>query len=157
MQRSVEIDAGQFVLTRLGDGEEDLVLTRSVMASGLFIPLHSHADIESLSVVAGSLDVYLGDERCWFTIRSGESIVVPPGVEHAIRNVDEEPAEVLALMTVKLAEFVRQLGAVAAAAPRHRTRDERMHSLCRLADDYGYWLAPASQSDALRHLPAAAA
>ena len=155
VQRSEEIDTGFYLLARLGGSEGDHVLARSTMASGLFIPLHRHDDIECLHIMTGSLDVYRGDQDRWFTLRAGDSIVMPPDVPHAIRNVTDVGADTLAIMTVRLAAFVRELGAIAAAVGRERTREERMQSLRALADRYGYWLASPAESEAIRHLPAA--
>jgi quercetin dioxygenase-like cupin family protein len=154
VQRSDEIDTGLFVVARLGSKDADHVLTRGTMASGLFIPLHRHDDIECIHVTTGSLDVYLGDHSRWFTVGPGESIVVLPGTAHAIRNVTDRPAEAWAVMTVRLAAFIRELGTIAAAVGRERSREERMQSLRELADRYGYWLASPAESEAIRELPA---
>jgi quercetin dioxygenase-like cupin family protein len=153
VQRSDEIDTGVFVLARLGSEDDNHVLTRATMVSGLFIPLHRHDDVECLHVMTGSLDVYLGDHNRWFTVGAGESIVVLPGTAHAIRNVTDRPTEALGVMTVKLAAFIRELGTIAAAVGRERSREERMQSLRELADRYGYWLASPAESEEIRDLP----
>lgn len=154
VQGSEEIDTGLFVLATLGEQNDDHVLTRSVLNAGLFIPLHRHDDIESIHVVTGCVDVYLGDRRRWFTVAAGNSIVVASGVPHAIRNVSDEPADTLAVVTVRLARFLRELGQMARAADPNRPREERMRSLRHLAGRYGYWMAPAEETEAIRDLPA---
>jgi quercetin dioxygenase-like cupin family protein len=156
VQGSDEIDNGLFVLARLGTGDDDLVLSRGTLNAGLFVPLHRHDDIECIHVAAGSIDVYLGDRRQWFTVDAGSSIVVAGGVAHAIRNVTDQPVDAFAMMTVRLSRFLRDLGAIARAAG-NRSREERMQSLRELGDEYGYWMAPAEESDAIRGLPASAA
>jgi anti-sigma factor ChrR (cupin superfamily) len=142
-----------FVLASMGDAEDDHVLISGQLAAGLFIPLHRHDDVECLHIVTGSLDVYLGDLERWFTLQPGESILINPDVAHAIRNVTAQPVSALVIVTVKLAWFLRDLGAIVAAVGRERSREERMESLRDLVQRYDYWLAPAEQSDAIRNLP----
>ncbi len=56
--------------------------------------LHRHRDSEELyHIVAGSGRMTLGDEE--FAIAPGDTILIPPGTAHCLRNTGDEPLRLL--------------------------------------------------------------
>jgi mannose-6-phosphate isomerase-like protein (cupin superfamily) len=67
----------------------------SVVEPGAGAPLHVHPDVdEVLVVVAGTLDVRLGDERC--QVGPDHTLAIPRGVPHAFTAIT--PARVLGFL-----------------------------------------------------------
>jgi quercetin dioxygenase-like cupin family protein len=57
-------------------------------------PFHVHPNAEeSFEVIEGSLDVCKGGE--WTTLQSGETAIIPAGVQHTFRNASDDPAKVV--------------------------------------------------------------
>lgn len=77
----------QFLATS-HETKSDLCLMRNVMAPGLFVPLHSHADPEIFHVVEGSMDVYQGGAG-WLTVHAGEVLALEGNIKHALRNAEK--------------------------------------------------------------------
>lgn len=80
VQRSNEIDKDLFALVQMGQADEDFVLVRGVLKAGIFLPLHSHGGAEAVHVIDGTIEVYLDDQKRWFTVQSNESIVISSNV-----------------------------------------------------------------------------
>jgi mannose-6-phosphate isomerase-like protein (cupin superfamily) len=56
--------------------------------------LHRHSESEELyHVLAGSGRMTLGDEE--FSIAPGDSILIPPGTPHCLRNTGDQPLRLL--------------------------------------------------------------
>ena len=57
-------------------------------------PVHVHPTAEeSYEVVEGALEVFMNGE--WSAVRAGETVTVPPGVPHSVRNPSDEPARIV--------------------------------------------------------------
>jgi hypothetical protein len=89
----------------------------NVLAPGFAGPplhIHPHAE-ESYAVISGTLDVRVGDK--WQKLAAGESVTVPPGTPHTLRN--ESGAEVRLVNVhrpaLQFERFFRRLHALAAA------------------------------------------
>jgi quercetin dioxygenase-like cupin family protein len=54
-------------------------------------PDHTHDREEVLVLLAGEVTVRSGDET--YTLRAGDSLIVPPGTPHAVTNPGSIPAE----------------------------------------------------------------
>ena len=87
--------------------------------------VHERGD-EGLCVLRGRLRVLVGDE--WVELGSGEHVTVPAGTRHTFATVDQDGAEVLAVMTPEIDELVAALHTVvderdrAALWERHHAR-----------------------------------
>ena len=69
-------------------------LAEAVVAPGQTTQLHRHRASEELyHVTRGEGEMRLGDER--FAVRAGDTICIPPGTPHAIRNTGAEPLAIL--------------------------------------------------------------
>ena len=70
-----------------------------------------HASDEGFCVLAGRLEVLVGDERR--VLGPGEHVVVPAGTTHTFATVDDAPVSVLAVMTEEVDALVTALHQVA--------------------------------------------
>lgn len=69
-------------------------LAEAVVAPGAATLLHRHRTSEELySFVRGEGEMRLGEER--FTVRAGDTVGIPPGTPHALRNTGAEPLVLL--------------------------------------------------------------
>jgi mannose-6-phosphate isomerase-like protein (cupin superfamily) len=59
-------------------------------------PLHVHAVEEILEVISGRAEFWLGTERA--VVTSNQSILIPPGVKHGFRNLEETELQVRATL-----------------------------------------------------------
>jgi quercetin dioxygenase-like cupin family protein len=73
-------------------------------------PAHVHeSSDEAFCVLAGTLEVLVGDERRQF--RQGEYVEIPAGTVHTFATVGDEPVTMLAVMTVEIDALVTALHA----------------------------------------------
>ena len=75
-------------------GAGSVVVWEQVLQPGQRIPPHYHEFEETLTVLAGELQVRLGDTVQRMPTRS--TVFVAPGVAHSLQNVGTEPALLLA-------------------------------------------------------------
>lgn len=72
----------------------ELSLARMSLQPGKANDLHRHGNCEeSVYVVSGTIECMAGDAAV--TLAPGENTVVPRDAEHLLRNVGNEPAELL--------------------------------------------------------------
>jgi uncharacterized RmlC-like cupin family protein len=125
---------------------------RAIIAPGVVIPLHSHADPEVFFVLEGILELlqYDGASSRWLTASSGEVICIPGDVKHALRNTSSTPVTALLTTTPNIYSFFRELGKPfhpdQAAAP---PTPEDMQSFLTLAAKHKYWLASPQENVAI--------
>jgi quercetin dioxygenase-like cupin family protein len=127
-------------------------LMRGVVAPGIAIPLHSHADPEVLFVLHGGLEVLQsgGDSGVWLAAKPGETICIPSNVKHALRNASAVPATVLLITTPNVCSFFRELGKPFHSGQRAgQPTPEDMHRLQALAAKYNYWMASPQENAAI--------
>jgi quercetin dioxygenase-like cupin family protein len=72
-------------------GASEISLIRQRQQPGGFNPAHTHDHEEALVLLEGTLDVTAGGES--HTLRAGDTIVVPAGTAHQLRNAGDSPAE----------------------------------------------------------------
>ena len=75
-------------------GAGNVVVWEQLLLPGQRIPSHYHEFEETLTVLSGELQVWLGDERHLAPTRS--TVFVAPGVAHSLENAGAEPALLLA-------------------------------------------------------------
>lgn len=69
-------------------------LAEAVVAPGAATLLHRHRSSEELyCFTRGEGEMRLGDDR--FTVRAGDTVCIPPGTPHALRNTGAEPLVLL--------------------------------------------------------------
>lgn len=77
-------------------GAVSLTVTEITMLPGGQIPLHIHPGHEEcIMVLAGTLEVVLGDEKK--TVAAGYTIIAPDSVKHSLTNISNRPARILAI------------------------------------------------------------
>lgn len=137
------------VVARMGPSSDDVALVRLRIGPGQSIPLHTHEQ-ECIYVLGGEIEVFLaGDKSRWYIIGSGQSIVVPANVEHAVRNMSDNSADVLAVVSVRLAEFFLEVSTPASAAEPNPPTPADLERFVRKASEYNYWLASPEESAAI--------
>jgi quercetin dioxygenase-like cupin family protein len=127
-------------------------LIRGIVAPGVAIPLHSHADPEVLFVLGGALEFLQHDGKAgrWLTARSGETISIPSNVKHALRNSSLENTSLLLVTTPNIFGFFHTLASPididlqpAPPSPADIGR------LMALAAKHNYWLASPEENAAI--------
>ena len=69
-------------------------LAEAIVAPGQETLLHKHLRTEELyHITAGRGLMTLGDER--FEVSIGDTVLIPPGTAHCIRNIGTEPLRIL--------------------------------------------------------------
>jgi mannose-6-phosphate isomerase-like protein (cupin superfamily) len=69
-------------------------LAEAIVAVGQETLLHKHVRTEELyHISAGRALMTLGDER--FEVEVGDTVLIPPGTPHCIRNLGAEPLRIL--------------------------------------------------------------
>jgi mannose-6-phosphate isomerase-like protein (cupin superfamily) len=66
-----------------------------------------HASDEAFCVLRGRLEVLVGEERR--IVRAGEHVTIPAGTTHTFATVDQEGADILAVMTPEVDDLVAAL------------------------------------------------
>ena len=127
-------------------------LIQATVASGIAVPLHSHADPEVIYLLEGALEFlqYDGNSSRWLTARHGEIIRIPGDVKHALRNTSPEPTTVLLATTPNIYSFFRELGQPydpgRSAGP---PTPEDMQRLLALSTKYNYWIGSPEENAAI--------
>ena len=128
-------------LTSASNAEVFCVL-KGVIPPGVFVPLHSHADMEDFYVISGEvLAVRQGANGYETTVRgAGDYVRVPSGVRHGWRNVSSEPFVSLIITTPTLGKFLLEAGRPIAEAAQPPTSDD-FARFANLSAKYDYWNA----------------
>lgn len=123
-----------------------------VIPPGVSIPLHSHADVESFYVLAGSVQVYSqrGDTFEWLEAETGQFVHVPGNAKHAFQNTSGEPVVQMITTTPKMARFFQEIGRPATAGMRLPPPEPGdLERFARIAAEYGYWNAAPEENAAI--------
>jgi quercetin dioxygenase-like cupin family protein len=141
----IPVDAGETLdvfgprvnfLSSLDFGEAEFTLIAGIVDPGVVVPLHSHPDRELFSITVGAIEVFVADR--WHALRAGDVLDIRDGVRHAWRNISETPVRLLIVTTVRLGQFLQEIGRplAAANAPPSPGDVERLISISKR---YGYW------------------
>jgi uncharacterized protein YaiE (UPF0345 family) len=120
---------------------------RGIVAPGVIIPLHCHADPETFIQLSGELEALSDEagEHAWTRIRPGDVFHVPGGARHAFRNRASEPAISIIVTTPRLGSFLHAIG-VPAARRAGAPSPERIEQFLTTAEKYGYWNASPEEN-----------
>ena len=132
------------------DATQNFCILRGVIPPGLFVPLHSHADVEDFYIVSGVLQGVRrgadGHER--FSGKAGDYIHVPSGEPHGWRNSSaSEPLVTLIITTPRLGRFFAEVGRPDTGKPQPVTPED-LERFIRASDKYGYWNASPQENEA---------
>lgn len=83
-------------------GAKEICIFEQWCAPGTGAPIHSHRTEEVLTVLSGTMEVRLGEEREILT--ADESVVVPAGLEHGFRNAGSGELHVQAILAAPFFE-----------------------------------------------------
>src|SRR5262245_35185716 len=78
------------------NGAAQLCIFEQWCEPGRGAPTHLHAVEEVLTVLAGEAEVWLGDDKA--TLAAGQSLLVPAGRKHGLRNTGEATPHVLEML-----------------------------------------------------------
>ena len=82
-----------------GDGTTSTSLSLSKVGTGAGAPLHKHADDEIIVILEGQLEVKIGNETT--LVDANHTLVVPPNIPHAFRNLGPGEAKLLTFFPVR--------------------------------------------------------
>jgi quercetin dioxygenase-like cupin family protein len=145
-------------IAELGPDADSVGLLRGIFPPGAMLPLHSHADHETVYVLKGELEVMAaeGNEAVWAPVRPGGVVDIPGGTRHALRNRGPAPAEVLLVATMRIAGLFHDVGVPAGTAPAGLPSDASITAFLAAARERGFWLEearpPGSAVDDIRSL-----
>ncbi len=137
-------------LTSPQEAHNDLCVMRGVTPPSVFVPLHSHLDVEDFFILSGqaqALKQVPGGYE-WIDGKAGDLIHVPSGVPHAWRNVSNEPLVVLIFTTPKMGRFFQEVGRSVTGAPQPVTPEDLARFLA-VSAEYGYWNATPEENAAV--------
>lgn len=132
--------------------KSDIALIRGTLMPSMSVPLHSHADPEVIYVLDGAIEVYQeSPERSkWETAQQGDTIILPGGVKHALRNSFSSPVITLAVTQKELYGFFQELLVpVSQGVPPGKPGPKQMEALFVAASRHGYWLAGPAENEAI--------
>ena len=84
------------MLVAAKNGARELCIFEQWILPGNGAPTHFHQVEEVLTVLAGDAEMWVDDER--FTLRAGQSAIVPARSRHGFNNVGTEPLHVQAVL-----------------------------------------------------------
>ncbi len=122
---------------------------RAVFRPGVFVPLHSHDDLETFIIISGELEalVELAEGYRWVKVAPGCVLHAPGWAKHALRNLSGAPAAMICVTTAKLGRFVREISRLAGPeAPSAQPSPELMQRFHETVERYGYWLATPEEN-----------
>jgi quercetin dioxygenase-like cupin family protein len=134
------------------EAAEGFGLIRGVVAPGIAVPLHSHADPEVMFVLDGALEFLQHDDKSgrWLTARAGEIISIPSNVKHALRNSSHEETSLLSVTTPNIYGFFRAIAnTVNSGSKPGPLTPADMERLMTLSARHNYWLAPPEENAAI--------
>jgi len=135
----------------MGDNDADTVLFRTRMAAGKLVPLHSHIDPECFYVFNGSIEVFMIDDAPrWHRIETGRSLLVANGLKHAVRNMTDQPADLILATNNRLAHYFREAGRpVTPGTDLLPPTPDDIRRMLRVSNTYGYWIASPTENAAV--------
>ena len=138
-------------VARMGETDTDTVLFRTRMAAGKLVPLHSHIDPECFYVLAGSIEVFVVDASPgWQMIKAGRSVLIANGLKHAVRNMTDQPADLIVVTNNRLARYFREAGRPATpGTDLSPPAPEDIQRMMQVSNAYGYWIASPAESTAI--------
>ena len=83
-------------------GGRQLCIFEQFCEPGLGAPTHSHAVEEVLEVLAGTAEVWLGEEKA--AMQANQSVVVPAGARHGFRNIGQDILHMRATLAAPIFE-----------------------------------------------------
>jgi quercetin dioxygenase-like cupin family protein len=137
-------------LTSPQEAHNDLCLMRGVIPPGVFVPLHSHLDVEDFFILSGQAQTLkqIPGAYEWIDGKAGDLIHIPGGVPHAWRNISTEPFVALFITTPKMGRFFQEVGRSLTGAPQPVTPEDLAHFLS-VSAEYGYWNATPEENAAV--------
>lgn len=130
------------------DPAVDFWVMRGVVPPGVAVPLHRHDDAEDFFILSGTQQVLTrGDQGLqWRDVNAGDYVHIPAGVQHAHRNVSDEPAVELIITTARLGRFFQE---VARPDSRRPVTPTELAEFVAVAAKYGYDLGTPEQNAAV--------
>ncbi|MGE8153186.1 cupin domain-containing protein [Pseudomonas vancouverensis] len=87
----------------LGTADREVIQVRVDFDPGVASPRHAHPGVEVAYVISGTFEYQL-EGRAPVTLKAGDSLLIPAGVEHVAKNIGQGSGSELATYVVKKAE-----------------------------------------------------
>ena len=129
------------------DAADECCLIRTVIPTGVTVPIHSHADREIFYILSGELQGMT--EGQWRSYHEGDVFDVAGGIRHAIRNTSGESMTLLLVTTMRLGRFFREVGRPATTAPLAPPTPADMQHFGEVVQRYGYWMGDSEDNAAV--------
>jgi quercetin dioxygenase-like cupin family protein len=132
-------------------GEQFCVMD-ATQAPGVFIPLHSHPEVECIYLLEGTLQVlaYENGNPYWMDVTAGESVVIPSGARHAIRNISASTVRLVMISAASMGHFFEEIGRpVEPGKQPPMPSPEWAQSFVQSAISHGYWLGSPEENAAI--------
>jgi quercetin dioxygenase-like cupin family protein len=138
-------------VARMGTTDVDTVLFRTSMPPRKVVPLHSHIDPECFYVLSGGIEVFMVDDMpSWQTLEKGQSLLLKDNIKHSVRNMANQPADLIVATNGRLARYFREAGRIAAPGSNilPPAPDDIQHMI-RVTESFGYWISSPEESAAV--------
>ena len=125
---------------------------KGTMPAGVTVPVHSHSDDESFSLLSGAVQVLtpVGDHFAWSDVQSGGFVHLIGGVNHAWRNILREPTVQLVTTKARLGKFFLEVGRpVTSRETCGPPTPEEIQRFAQVAAKYGHWLGDPAENTAV--------
>jgi quercetin dioxygenase-like cupin family protein len=129
------------------DADDECCLIKTVVPSGVTVPIHSHADREIFYILSGELQGMTKGQ--WRAYHTGDVFDVPGGIRHAIRNTSGESMTLLLVTTMKLGRFFREVGRPTTSVPLPPPTPADLQRFGDVVHRYGYWMGDSEDNAAV--------
>ena len=124
-------------------------LLNTIVPPGVIAPLHSHPGVECFYILEGHLQVlaYHDEQSEWLDLAAGDSVVVPSGARHAIRNISRSAVRALLVTNAELGRFFEEIATPVGPdfVPGPPTA-KAVSNFVETAARYGYWLGSPEEN-----------
>ncbi len=127
--------------------DEGYCLLQSVVPANVVVPLHSHADRETMYILEGQLECFL--DTSWQSCGPGDVIDIPPNVRHAFRNASGRGVKMLLITTMEMGRFFGEIATPAIAGQPSPPTPQRLQQFVSAAQRYGYWLGSPKDNESI--------
>jgi quercetin dioxygenase-like cupin family protein len=124
----------------------------SVLPAGVFVPLHSHPEVEHIYVLEGALEILAYNDKghYWMEVAAGESVVIPTNARHALRNISTVNARLFLVSDARIGRFFDEIGVpVVPGVPPGPPTPEMLGTLLAVSARYEYWNASPEENAAI--------
>lgn len=139
-------------LTSPNEANAGYCIMRGTIPAGLFVPLHSHPDAESMLVLSGVVEALAPENEVlqWRLMNQGDFLHLPAHAKHAWRNGSNAPVIQLIITTARLGGFFREVGKRGVPAGLEGPPEpQELARFVEVARRYHHWLGSEAENAAV--------